>query len=232
MIEEVKSIVPIAKAYDDILSPAMKQIGGVLESVAKTARFLFAPIEYVAAYQTRWQACLDKVSAKVKEEDLIEGAPQLVLPTLNGLTLAIENSLISELFVNLLANSIDRTKQGLAHPAFPSIISQLSHDEAVLIYYYKKGIDISEFEIEQAINPATGFPFVIYSKDVLQFPELFGLYRDHLASINIAKLKPRYTSFKSMLDHPEIYDFGEPLTVFGKLFAESCVPDFFENMKY
>ncbi|UEG49231.1 hypothetical protein LK994_11375 [Ferruginibacter lapsinanis] len=34
--DDIKSIVPLDKVYEDSLSPAMKQIGKSLESVAKT----------------------------------------------------------------------------------------------------------------------------------------------------------------------------------------------------
>ena len=99
---------------------------------------LLAPIDYLAAQHGRWERYLKKVSQKVKEEDLIEGHPQIVIPTLEGLSLTYENTILSELFINLLANSIDKTKQDLAHPAFPNITKQLSHDEAVILNFLKK----------------------------------------------------------------------------------------------
>lgn len=136
--EDIKSIIPVDKVYEDALSPAMKQIGKSLESVAKTSRFLLAPFDYLAAQHDRWERYLKKVSERVSEENLIEGHPQIVIPTLEGLSLAYENTLLSELFINLLANSIDKTKQDLAHPAFPNIIKQISHDEAVILFHLKR----------------------------------------------------------------------------------------------
>lgn len=136
--EELKTIIPVDKVYDDALSPAMKQIGKSLESVGKTSRFLLAPFDYLAKQHDRWERYLEKVSLKVKDENLVEGHPQLVIPILEGLSLSYENSLLSEFFINLLANSIDSTKQDLAHPAFPNIIKQITHDEAVILYFLKK----------------------------------------------------------------------------------------------
>ena len=136
--DEIKSLIPIDKVYEDALSPAMKQIGKSLESVAKTSRFLLAPFEYLSKQHDRWERHLEKVSQKVEKENLIEGHPQIVIPTLEGLSLTYENTLLSELFINLLANSIDKTKQEFAHPAFPNIIKQLSHDEAVILFYLKQ----------------------------------------------------------------------------------------------
>jgi hypothetical protein len=43
--EQIRSIIPVDKVYDDALSPAVKQIGKALENIAKTARFLIAPFD-------------------------------------------------------------------------------------------------------------------------------------------------------------------------------------------
>src|SRR5438270_737774 len=76
--DDIKSIVPLDKMYKDALSPAMKQIGKVLESVAKTSRFLLAPIDYLAAQHDRWERYLKRVSEKVQEENLIEGNQEYI----------------------------------------------------------------------------------------------------------------------------------------------------------
>lgn len=212
--ELMKDLLPVDKVYEDALRPAMKQIGGVLGSVAKTARFLFAPIEYVAAYADRWQLYLKKVADKVEEENLIEGQPQMVVPILGGLSLSLEGSLLSELFINLLANSIDKTKQSLAHPSFPNLIGQLSYDEAVMIYYLKKGIQVAytteDFKI---VKEGLGVKIdYISGRQVLQFYNNLSMYREHLISLNIC------------VDRG---NGGFWLSSFGELFATACVPDEF-----
>ena len=60
--DEIKSLIPIDKVYEDALSAAMKQIGKSLESVAKTSRFLLAPFEYLSKQHDRWERHLEKVS--------------------------------------------------------------------------------------------------------------------------------------------------------------------------
>lgn len=234
--DQIKAIIPIDKVYEDALSPAMKQIGKSLESVAKTSRFLLAPIDYLAAQHDRWERYLKKVSEKVKEEDLIEGHPQIVIPTLEGLSLSYENSLLSDLFINLLANSIDKNKQDLAHPAFPNIIKQLSHDEAVILYFLKKKSYIMEQESDldasknRFINIRTireDFPV-----DKLQFPNHISLYNNHLNSLNLAGTWG--TGKNQYLHDPTtkkqtgvIMEYRRQLTEFGQLFANACVPDTF-----
>jgi hypothetical protein len=234
-IDEVKSLIPVDQVYIDALSPAMKQIGKALESVAKTSRFLLAPIDYLATQHDRWERYLHKVSEKIEPSNLTEGHPQIVIPTLEGLSLTYENSLLSELFINLLANSIDKTKQDLAHPAFPNLISQLSHDEAVLLYYLKKKSYIVKQQLDFSLNENRYFNnrvvFEEFPLDKLQFPQHIWLYSTRLHFLNLAGT---YAT-----DHTELTDdFGNKvgtiniserrLDRFGKLFADACIPDTFD----
>lgn len=237
--DDIKNIIPVDKVYKDALSPAMKQIGKSLESVAKTSRFLLAPLDYLAAQHDRWERYLKKVSEKVKDENLVEGHPQIVIPTLEGLSLTYENTLLSELFINILANSIDKTKQDLAHPAFPNIIKQLSHDEAVILFYLKK----KAYKIRQQsdLNEA-GTLFVNkvtleeeFPLDKLLFPNNIWLHMNHLNSLNLAG--SWQVGSQEHIHHPEtkkqtgVYINSERrLTEFGELFVLSCVPDEFEKL--
>jgi len=206
--QQIKDIVPIDKVYEDALRPAMKQIGVALESVAKTSRFLLAPIEYLAMQNDRWQRHLKKVADKVSDSNLIAGSPQIVVPVLEGLSLAQEDSLLSELFINLLAASIDKTKQDLAHPSFPNILRQLSHDEAVLLFFYKKKIRIRRKQLDASSwKKLPDDPFVLIEQ-ILNFPAHIQSYNQHLMGLSLIDFTASSIG----------------LTSFGRLFADACVP--------
>lgn len=234
--DEIKSLIPVDKVYEDALSPAMKQIGKSLESVAKTSRFLLAPFEYLSKQHDRWEKYLEKVSEKVEKENLIEGHPQIVIPTLEGLSLTYENTLLSELFINLLAISIDKTKQDLAHPAFPNIIKQLSRDEAIILFYLKKKSykikQKSDWDEERRLFINNKTIFEEFPMDKLDFPQNIWMNMNHLNSLNLAGTW--------QVGHQEmIYDEitkkqtgvyinnERKLMDFGKLFANACIPDEF-----
>jgi hypothetical protein len=227
--EQIRSIIPVDKVYDDALSPAMKQIGKALENITKSSRFILAPIDYLASQYDRWERYLQKVSDKVKDENLIEGHPQIVIPTLEGLSLTYENTLLSELFINLLANSIDITKQDLAHPAFPSIIRQLSHDEAVILFFLKKKLCRFNLRYRLGIEETI---FEEFPLDKLQYPGHMSLYMNHLHSLNIASvITNNQESLFEDNKQIEVNTYNERrLTDFGELFAVSCVPDSFDNL--
>ena len=236
--EEVLKKIPMDKVYDDVLSPAMKQIGSALEKTVKASRFILAPIDYIATYHDRWERYLKKISERVDDKNLIPGHPQIVIPVLEGLILSYENTLLSELFLNLLANSVDKTKQNLAHPAFPKVIQQLSHDEAVILYFLKKRkFNVTqEFDFDHSKHLASNFRIIKneFPLDELQFPKNLFLYLDHLHSLNIAgmwKIKDEAIMDREINDQIGGYVYNEiSLTEFGKLFAEACVPKDF-NLK-
>ena len=240
MKEDLKSLIPVDKVYEDALSPAMKQIGKSLESVAKTSRFLLAPFEYLAKQHDRWERYLEKVSEKVEKENLIEGHPQIVIPTLEGLSLTYENTLISELFINLLANSIDKTKQNFAHPAFPNIIKQLSHDEAVILYYLKKkNFNIkqkSDWSEEKHLFTNKETLLEEFPLEKLDFPENIWLNMNHLNSLNIAGTW-QVGQQEIIMDEVNNRQIGvyinseRRLTEFGQLFVNSCVPEISNEMQ-
>lgn len=236
MEEEIIKKIPVDKVYDDALSSAMKQIGLVLGKTVKASRFILAPIDYIATYHDRWERYLEKIAERVDEKNLTQGHPQIVIPVLEGLILSYENTLLSEFFINLLANSVDKTKQNLAHPAFPKIIQQLSHDEAVILYFLKKrkfkvtqqfDFDHSKHLISNLRIISNEFPL-----NKLQFPENLFLYLDHLHSLNIAgmwKAKDEAIIDKKINDQVGGYIYNEiSLTKFGELFVDSCVPDKFD----
>jgi hypothetical protein len=237
--DEITSIIPVDKIYQDSLSPAMQQIGKALESVAKTSRFLLAPFNYLAAQHDRWERYLQKVADKVETTNLIEGHPQIVIPTLEGLSLAQENSLLSEFFINLLANSIDKTKQDLAHPAFPNIIKQISHDEAVILFFLKKNSykirEQSDWVEEKHLffNHRTIFDEFPIGK--LNYPQHIWLYMNHLNSLNLAGTHEigNQEVIRDPITHKQtgVYiNSKRQLIEFGRIFANACVPDSFSEL--
>ena len=237
--EELKTIIPVEKVYEDALSPAMKQIGKSLESVAKTSRFLLAPFDYLAKQHDRWERYLEKVSLKVKDENLVEGHPQLVIPILEGLSLSYENTLLSELFINLLAISIDKTKQNFAHPAFPNIIKQLSHDEAVILFFLKKKNykikQKSDWNEEKHYFTNNDTIFEEFPLEKLDFPENIWLNMNHLNSLNIAGTW-QVGQQEVIRDEETGIQIGvyinneRGLTEFGYLFVSACIPNEFNGI--
>jgi hypothetical protein len=231
--EELAKKVPVEQAYDDVASPAAKQVGSALESTVKAARWLLAPIDYLAAQNDRYQKYLERISEKVPEENLIEGHPQIVGPALDGLKYIHPDSIISELFLNLLARAIDKERVNEAHPAFTHIINQLSPDEAVVIFHLSKRsyeyLTFAKFQTEtNTFSPrevvSNKFPI-----ENLVSPENYSFYIDHLHSLNLAGIwqqgnpDPTFDEHSKKQNGVKINSIAQ-LTPFGQLFAQACMP--------
>ncbi|WP_165405340.1 Abi-alpha family protein [Bradyrhizobium genosp. SA-3] len=130
--ELVKQI-PIKEAYHDGLSPAMQETGSALADFVKTLRLALAPLQFTAALQDRYVAFLDRSVRNVPQEQRILPAPQIAGPILEAIKYEPEDTLITEMYNELLSKAFDRQMADRAHPAFAPLIKQLSKDEAVIL---------------------------------------------------------------------------------------------------
>ncbi|MEM9121418.1 MAG: DUF4393 domain-containing protein [Cyanobacteria bacterium P01_F01_bin.56] len=232
--KDIAQLLPLNDLYKDIAQPAAKQVGGALESTAKVARFLLAPIEYLAAQSERWQRYLQRVAEKVPEDRRIEAHPQVTGPVLENLRYVDEQNIIAELFVNLLARAVDRERVSEAHPAFASIIAQLSSDEAHIIFYLREKRYLykqySAFDAQKNLfskRETTRNEFPIHR---LIFPENYEVYMDHLHSLNLAGIwqegnqEAIWEGKPSRQTGVNITSYA-CLTSFGEMFAQACVSE-------
>jgi Abortive infection alpha len=233
--EDIAKLLPLSEIYKDLAQPAVRQVGGALESFTKVGRLVLAPIEYLAATQSdRWQRYLRRIAEQVPEERRIEAHTQVSVPVLEGLRYVNEHNIIADLFVNLLARAIDRDRVSEAHPAFPSIISQLSSDEAQIIfwlrkkrYLYRQYAALNSKQVTFSAKQVIENEFPI---DKLIFPENFEVYMGHLHSLNLAGIwqhgnqEPILEGEPSIQTGVNIISYAD-LTPFGRMFAQACVPE-------
>lgn len=233
-LDDVGKVIPIAELYRDIAQPTTREVGEALGNAAKVARFALAPIDYLAAQHQRWKRYLERVAEKVPEERRIEAHPQLAGPVFAGLQYVEETGINAELFLNLLARAIDRDRVSEAHPAFAQLISQLSPDEALILFRLKKRSYVFRQHAVYHPDSNTFEPRTTTHNECpvneLVFPANFGLYMDHLHSLNLAGIWQD--------GNQEVITEGTPsrqtgvniksiitLASFGRMFAQACVPD-------
>jgi len=228
----LKEVLP--KLYRDLAQPATREVGEALGNAVKVARFALAPIDYLAAQHQRWERFLERLAKKVPEERRIEAHPQIAGPVFAGLQYVEETGINAELFINLLARAIDRERVSEAHPAFAQIISQLSPDEALILFRLKQQPYV--FRQHAVYHPdsntfeprtTTDNEFPLHE---LVFPENFGLYMDHLHSLNLAGIWQEGNQEPIMEGTPSRQtgvNIRSLIMVesFGKMFAQACVPD-------
>jgi len=236
----------LLEVYKDLAQPSVWEIGKILQGITKVGRFAFAGFDYLAMKQDRWQKFLEIIGTKVDEENLIDAQPQIVGPIIESMVYTDVESLIGEMFAELLARSIDKTNQDKAHPAFPQIIRQLSHDEAVILFLLKKKVykvdqkwDLIGNRSENMKTIKEEFPL-----DKLNYPDNLWIYMEHLNNLALAGTwktqndiplydNKSYTegsgalqvSYPSGKQTGGIVKSERRLTDFGRLFANACVPD-------
>ena len=174
----------ITEAYKDGLQPAMKQIGGVLEDLTKTARLLTAPLSLCGVGSDRFQVWCDKLRNGVKEENMTAAQPNILIPTLCGLSINPDETLLGEMFFNILQSSVDKTKQKFLSPAFPKILEQISSEEARLLTYLKYNQHIEFIYFME--NNEHG----VYAENMIEIfcdidKDLFSINKHHLTLLGL-----------------------------------------------
>jgi hypothetical protein len=126
-------------------NPHVKEAGANLGktalTVTKTINNVLMPIAAVnfafdkarKYFAEHFQQDLSAKTSAIPTEDLIEPKPSVAGPALQGLAFTHEEQNLKEMYLSLLATSMDGRIAAEAHPAFVEIIKQLTSDEAHLL---------------------------------------------------------------------------------------------------
>lgn len=133
----------IIKAAGD--SPTVKEaannLGQTAVTLTKTINNVLLPLAAVnfafdkarTYFNGKFQQDLNEKTSKIPEGDVVEPKASIAGPTLQGLAFTHEEASLKEMYLNLLATSMDGRIANNAHPAFVEIIKQLDAEDAVLI---------------------------------------------------------------------------------------------------
>ncbi len=135
--EAVKGIVEAVPVYQDALQPAVQEIGKALQTVVKTVHIALAPISaMVWGYEQIKDFVERQVAEKLKDvpaERIVTPPPNVAGPAIEALKYTGHDSILREMYANLLATALDADTVKKAHPAFVQIIQQLTRDEVLLL---------------------------------------------------------------------------------------------------
>jgi hypothetical protein len=217
--------------YDDALSAPAKQVGALTTDAVKTARLLLFPLQIASALQDRLAGAVQRISERVPEQQRIEPPPLIVGPCLDQMRYLDDNSELWSLFEELLTKAVDKEQVATIHPAYPHIISQLSRDEAWILFRLRQ---LGEFKVVDHMNYDRGknqfFDRTIRESEIpepdLYNPGLMELYYSHLESLSLVswpvfRQEPVIESGvqTGIIRHSKI-----TLTDFGKVFVAACIP--------
>ena len=189
--EELAKQLPVKAAYRDAVKPSAKQVGQLAQDIVKTIQLALAPLQFAGAYQDRLRAFIDRSVRNVPEANRVSPAPQILGPVVEGIRYEPEGTPIDEMFAKLLSCSMDSTKFDEAHPAYPTLIKQLSSDEARILTVLRS--QQYDHVYTRDYNPSTalfyGAPKIeidALPRDELVFPNNVPFYLQHLNNLGLA----------------------------------------------
>jgi len=141
LADEVKALA--GKVYDDAAAPSVKAVGGTLGRVVRLA---LRPLELIVQGGERLMSRVERKLDGVPETRLLPPPATIAAQAAFHYALLGEGDEVAELremFENLLATSMDCDTAAGAHPAFVSMLSQLTPDEAWIL----KSIDRTDYAV-------------------------------------------------------------------------------------
>lgn len=247
LMDALRSIPPelLLEAYNDSSRGTLRQLGKVGEDLAKTLRLVLLPFQCTAFIQDRVEHAFKKAVEDVPEERRITPPESLILEVAEKLKYHPSDSIISNLYVNLITSATDADKVNKAHPAFIHVISQISPDEALFLRemsrnrvsaYCRRVADwgvVDSSERDEYFKEASFEIFGVESQllelmlkpEVFYFPQNFYMYVEHLRALelieyvgNDIKIPDEWRSRKN-----SSHDFWFiNLSKFGQMFFECC----------
>jgi hypothetical protein len=231
---EAKALV--VEAYKDAAKPAVTQVG---KTVGLAVEVALAPLDLVlntakAAFG-RLSAALTRKLSNVPADRLLPPPATIAAPAAVQYALlgeGAETSVLREMFEDLLVKSMDRDTTATAHPAFTSMISQLSQDEAWIL----KSIDRTWYEyidlgqthgLRTLLGVGIGINEGMLSSYIANLVRL-GIFQWHSGLAGSYKDAPAELQRRVEAEFPGtdvhgLYVLYLTLTPLGKQFLEVCV---------
>ncbi len=229
LLEATAIVIP--EVYKDVISPPAKEVGNILTDIVKTVRLALFPFQIGAACQDRFQNFLDKVIRKIPKENITEPDQAILVSATQKAWYLKDNHYLHELFTNLLASAMDKTKKPHVHPAFVSIIEQLSPDEALILSdlkhksYKQKGT--KERDRAKSMLKNWQETYNEYPIDKLSVPNFYNIYLQRLENEKLIIIntdqKPIRAEDGTGAQIGMKFTYEYSLSEFGKLFAETCM---------
>lgn len=125
------------KAYDDIIHPAAENVGSAVGTLTSTLNVLLAPISW-AVYgfnmiDKKVKIGLEDKLSRVPLENLSEPEANVVIPAYEALRYSLNKEELRNMYINLIAKSMNTDTKESVHPAFVEIIKQLSPLDAKVL---------------------------------------------------------------------------------------------------
>ena len=127
--EEASKLAP--EVYKDLAKPAIQEVGSV---AGRTVKALLFPIRGMLWGWEQIEKLVEEGVKKRLEKVPVERRktpePEIAVPLIQALTYTAQNETLREMYLNLLANSMDNSMEKIVHPSFVVLIKQMNSLDA------------------------------------------------------------------------------------------------------
>lgn len=226
LIKEIAKQLPVRAFYDDAIQPAAKQVGAFGEELMATLRLALFPVQYLAGLQKRYAKFVEKSVSRVAPENRVSPPPQIIGPVLQHIRFEPEGTQIDEMFSELLSTSMNSEKIADAHPSFPSIVSQLSSDEARALVAIKDSTinHVQKFELtNNLVYTKTESDDLARHVAFARNTDMYGAHLIQLGLIRLDMVRPVEPIFAGSKQTGGRNFYRYAFTDFGKSFMRACL---------
>jgi hypothetical protein len=213
---------PASKAFGEAIQPAGRHVGDAIALTGRTVGLALSPLRAVVWGFEKFQEVVVPELARrfeAKLHQLVTPKPYVAVPALEALRYTGEEPALREMYVNLLATAMDRQTAVNAHPAFVTIIRELTPDEARLVRYCR---DQGQIELSSA---ADEYPELLRTRLAnpagCQHPDLIDNYLQNLDRLKLIMYLPT----RSKGGGTETIRYALSLLSFGVQFCKACLPE-------
>lgn len=145
--DEVAKLAP--EVYKDLVQPAAKEVGGV---AGRSVKALLSPVRgFLWGWEKIEKLVVDGVNErleKIPEEQRKTPEPEIAVPLIQALSYTAQNQTLREMYLNLLANSMNTSMDKNVHPSFVELIKQMNSTDAKV---FEKLSSVNGYQ--KVINP-------------------------------------------------------------------------------
>lgn len=134
-----KAIETVPTVYDDALKPTTQESGKILALIPRTINAALVPLRQWIANREYNLAETEKLLAKklehVSEDKIVTPEPYTAVPAIQALSYSMNSEELRNLYANLLAKAMNSDTKDMVHPAYVSIITQMTPLDAQVLQF-------------------------------------------------------------------------------------------------
>jgi len=208
---------------------AAHEIGKSLHTLTKTINNALLPLAAInfgfekakEYFSTKFETDIEEKASKIPKERLIEPKPSVAGPALQGLAFSHDEQSLRDMYLNLLASSMDSQTSENTHPAFVEIIKQMDTNDAMVASLYLKN-DNNNAIIEIRKESSADDSWVVLAQHILNLVDTTTHEPREFEKVstvidNLIRLGLITVSYDKYLNGLNLYDWVEKRPEFIRL---------------